>query len=81
MKQYTLRNIPPEVDRVLRRRAKEGGRSFNQVAVEALAAGAGVSTKPRRDFSEVIGSLTQKQAEDLEEEVRLQHQIDRDLWR
>lgn len=81
MKQYTIRNIPADVDRVLRRRAKELGKSFNQVALEALAAGAAVSLRPKRDFSEVKGSLSRKQAEELEEEIRLQRQVDPDLWR
>jgi hypothetical protein len=81
MKQYTIRNIPSDVDRVLRRRAKADGKSFNQVALEALVAGAGRDLKPKRDFREVIGSLTRKQADDFEAEIRRQHQIDPELWR
>jgi len=34
--QYTIRNIPPEVDRVLRLRAKKKKQSFNQTLVDAL---------------------------------------------
>ena len=40
--QYTLRNIPPALDRALRRRAKQLDRSLNEVALEALARGVGV---------------------------------------
>lgn len=80
-RQYTIRNVPSSVDRVLRQRAKQLGRSFNQVALEALAAGAGQDLKPKRDFSEVVGSLTLKEAKFLEDEVRLQRQIDPELWR
>lgn len=35
--QYTIRNIPPEVDRTLRARARKSGKSFNSVVVESLA--------------------------------------------
>jgi plasmid stability protein len=79
-KQYTIRNIPERVDRVLKRRAKETGKSFNQVALEALASGANESLKPKRDFSEVIGSLSEKEALKIDEEIRLQRQIDLELW-
>lgn len=34
--QYTVRNVPKEVDRALRKRAKEGKVSLNQVILEAL---------------------------------------------
>jgi hypothetical protein len=79
-KQYTIRNIPERVDRVLKKKAKESGKSFNQVALEALASGAGESMKPKRDFSEVIGSLSEKEASRIEAEIRLQRQIDSGLW-
>ena len=69
-----------ESHRVLKRKAKETGKSFNQVALEALASGAGESLKPKRDFSEVIGSLSEKEASKIEAEVRLQRQIDSKLW-
>lgn len=80
-RQYTIRNVPPEVDRVLRRRAKDSTKSFNQVALEALLAGTGQSLAPKRDLRDVIGSLTKAEAAHIEEEVRLQHQIDPALWR
>lgn len=34
--QYTIRNIPQPVDRVIRKRAKQSGQSFNQTVVELL---------------------------------------------
>ena len=36
MTQYTLRNIPPIVDRALRRRARLEHKSLNQVAIDSL---------------------------------------------
>ncbi len=34
--QYTLRNVPPDIDTYLRREAKRLGRSLNKVAVDYL---------------------------------------------
>jgi len=80
-RQYTIRNVPAEVDRTLRQRAKMLGRSFNQVALEALVAGAGMQLKPKRDLDEVIGSMTSSEADRIDEEIKLQRQVDPKLWR
>lgn len=80
-KQYTIRNIPVRLDRILRKRAKDSGKSFNQVALEALMLGAGEKNRPERDFSEIIGSMTDDEAQLIEKEVQLQHKIDMGLWK
>lgn len=46
--QYTIRNIPEPVNRVLRQRAKRTGKSFNQVLVEALEQAVGMVYKPKK---------------------------------
>lgn len=35
--QYTIRNIPPRVDKALKQRSKLTGKSFNQVVVDTLS--------------------------------------------
>ena len=42
--QYTVRAVPAKLDVVLRTRAKKNGKSLNEVLVDALAIGAGVSS-------------------------------------
>ena len=64
-----------------RKKDKDEGKSFNEVALEALVSGTGESIRPKRDFSEVVGSLSKAEAEKIEEEIRLQHQIDVELWK
>jgi hypothetical protein len=73
--------VPDSVDRALRRRAKELGLSFNRVALEALAAGAGESSERKRDLSGIAGSLSTKEARQVEQEIRRQRSIDPDLWK
>jgi hypothetical protein len=79
-KQYTIRNVPDYVDEVLRRRAQDSRKSFNQVALEALIAGTGMAARPKRDFSEIAGTLSPEEGHFLEEEIRRQRQIDPQLW-
>jgi hypothetical protein len=57
--QYTIRYVPAKVDLVLRNRAKKTGKSLNEVALEALAKGSGVS--PEATFDDLdwfIGNKT-----------------------
>lgn len=59
--QYTLRNVPPGVDRALRRRAKQLSKSLNEVALQALSRGAGVEheLKQQHDLDFLFGSWTE----------------------
>jgi plasmid stability protein len=79
--QYTLRNVPPALDTLLRRRAKEEGRSLNEVALEALRRGLGLSAAPlqQRDLTDVAGAWETDRATDAV--LAEQRQIDPDLWR
>jgi hypothetical protein len=56
--QYTIRNVPDLLDEVLRRSAREQGKSLNEVAIEALARGAGLSERRlrQRDLSDIAGT-------------------------
>lgn len=59
--QYTIRSVPPQVDRALRRRARMTGRSLNEVALEALMGASGVTAiAPGRakDLDWFIGGKT-----------------------
>jgi hypothetical protein len=81
--QYTLRNIPKAVDQALRRKAKESGRSLNDVAIESLALGAGVPTngkkRKRRDWSDFVGTYVKDPG--FEQAMKEQdEQIDLEKW-
>ncbi len=57
-RQYTIRNVPPSVDRALRRKAAERRLSLNTLVLRALEAEAGGSAEPRlqHDLDEFFGS-------------------------
>ncbi len=66
--QYTLRNIPPEVDRTLRARARKSGRSFNAVVVDSLArAVAAKKDDPFDRFYQASAKLTKQDHHALDE--------------
>ena len=56
--QYTIRAVPPAIDRALRRRAKQEAKSLNTVAVEALARGLELDARPveHNDLDALVGS-------------------------
>jgi len=79
--QYTIRHIPPALDRALRRRAREDGKSLNAAAIEALRHGVGIGDElPRyRQLRDLAGSWV----EDAEFDAAIadQHRIDEALWK
>jgi plasmid stability protein len=79
--QYTVRNIPKRLDAALRRVAQEQGKSLNEVTVEALTRGAGVSGERtrQRDLSDIAGSWREDPV--FDSAVADQDVIQPDLWR
>ena len=76
--QYTIRGIPPEVDRALRRKAAQRRLSLNRIIVEELTAGT-TGVRKRADFSDVAGRWTPDPA--FDEIIASQRQIDPDKWK
>lgn len=79
--QYTIRNIPEVLDAVLRRFAREQGKSLNEVTIEALARGAGLgeSRSRQRDLGEIAGTWRKDPA--FDRALAAQDRIDPELWR
>jgi len=78
--QYTIRNIPPVVDQVIRKRAKQTGKSFNQTVVDLLSLQTFGTTKPKVDknFDWLFGQNTID--ENFDEILREQRKVDEKLW-
>lgn len=80
-----MRRIDPEIEREIRRKAKESGRSLNCVAQEFLAEGAGLGKgkKARRGASlaALAGGWTEKDAREFEESIRIFEEIEGEMWR
>lgn len=80
--QYTIRNVPPEVDRVLREQARRAGKSLNAMVRETLKRGAGLGDQPltHSAFDDLAGKWVPdpgcEEALDAMREL-----IDEELWK
>lgn len=79
--QYTIRNVPSPLDAALRRSAHEKGKSLNEVAIEALARGAGLSEHPcrQRDLRDIARTWRKDSA--FDRALAEQDTIDEEMWR
>jgi hypothetical protein len=80
-KQYTIRGVPPALDKALRERSQREHKSLNEVAIEALKTGVGLGAELTvyHDLDFAIGTWKDDPA--FWEAIRAQDQIDPDLWR
>lgn len=78
--QYTIRNVPRALDEALRRAARERGKSLNEVAIEALAQGLGITgdRARQRDLGDIAG--TWRQDVNLDSALAAQDTIDEEMW-
>ena len=79
--QYTIRNIPGTLDEALRAAARKRGKSLNEVAIEALARGTGVTGERgrQRDLGDIAGTWRKDPA--FDSALAAQDTIDKDMWR
>ena len=79
--QYTIRNIPETLDAALRRTARARGKSLNEVAIEALARGAGITGESRRqrDLADIAGTWRKDPA--FDRALAAQDTVDEEMWR
>lgn len=76
--QYTIRGIPKEVDRALRRKASQRKQSLNQLLVEELST-AMLGRKQKADFSDLAGRWSPDKA--FGEILATQRKVDVDQWK
>lgn len=85
MKAVTLRNLPPSLDRTIRRRAKQKGVSVNRVVIGLLQAHLGDTEKrPARryhDLDELAGMWSKREAEAFDRVLVKQRTIDPEMWK
>ena len=83
MNAITLRKIPPEIARKIRRRAEERGISLNRAVIDLLQEGGKTLRKTERGFDDLdalFGRWTSKDAAAFDRSLRGQRRIDPELW-
>ncbi len=85
MKAITLRNLPPEVERCIRERARERGISANRAAISLMEQQLGTTKLAKKkkchDLDHLFGAWTRKQGEEFVKALAEQRSIDPELWR
>ena len=81
-RQYTIRSIPPSIDRELRNMSKKSGRSLNATAIEVMRVGLGIPypSEPNHDLDDLFGALDKKGAKQLNNASKKLRTIDRKKW-
>lgn len=79
--QYTIRQVPADIDRALRKRAAQGSKSLNAAVLEALRTGSGADSVGvrRHDLDALAGTWVADPAFDKAMEAF--EAIDKDLWK
>ena len=86
MKVITLRNLPPELARKVRERARESGTSLTRAVVRLLEERLGLGQQQERpdgydDLDGLAGKWSEKEAEEFDSALARQRSVDPDLWR
>ena len=86
MKAITLRNLPPELTRIIRRKAQAKGTSLTKVVAGLLEESVGMRGKKKggaahHDLDDLAGSWSKGEAAAFEKALARQRAIDPDLWR
>ena len=83
MKAITLRNLPAELDKALRKRARGNGVSVNKTVIglleEHLTLGKMKRAKRHHDLDDLYGSWTHADAAAFDRALAKQRTIDQDL--
>lgn len=78
--QYTIRGTPEPVDRVIKKRAKQTGKSFNKTVVDILSLQTFGTTDLKDDdnFDFLVGADTLDEA--FDEAIRDLSEVDKKMW-
>jgi len=87
MKAITIRNLPPEVAKAIRELARQEGLSLNRTVARLLARATGHGEdKPsgrviHHDLDRFFGVWSREQAEEFDEALREQREIEPEMWK
>ncbi|MDA3948398.1 MAG: Arc family DNA-binding protein [Spirochaeta sp.] len=82
MSQITIRDLPEEVERAIRERARERHTSLNRVVTDLVEEALGFSQNraKRRDLSELAGTWSATEADSFDTRVESMRTIDPEIW-
>ena len=86
MRAVTLRNIPPELVRVIERRSRQTGKGLNRTIIEALEESLLNRSKKKdlrlnHDLDWMFATWTKEEADEFDKALAEQRTIDPELWK
>jgi len=86
MKAITVRNIPPDLARVIRQRASEKRTSVNKAVIGLLEEHLGIRREKKdkpvyNDLDAIAGTWSKEEFSGFEKALSRQRAIDPDLWK
>lgn len=84
MTQITIRGIDPEIDKEIRKRALQSGKSLNRVVLDLLQKNADKEKKklPRAaSLKRLAGGWNREDGEEFMESIKIFEQIDEAMWK
>lgn len=83
MKALTIRDIPKEVEKTIKRRAVQKHISLNKAVINLLEEATGKKAKKNKvyhDLDYLCGSWSKHESQEFNKILRKQRIIDKDLW-
>jgi len=85
MKTMTIRGIEPELDRVIKSRAKQNNLSVNQWILQALKKVTGMGKEPvfkkHTDLDGLAGGWSKEEVKSFQKNTQIFERIDEDVWK
>jgi hypothetical protein len=87
LKQITLRGIPIDIEKMIKREAGKKGLSLNKAFISLLEKTTGTEQKTRKrkflhhDLDHLCGIWTKREAKEFTKNVEFQRTIDEGLWK
>lgn len=80
--QITLRHLPENLERQIRRLARENNASINKTIIRLLQKSLGIipDENKQRDLGDLSGKWSNKAAKEFEENTRIFETIDNEIW-
>jgi len=85
MKTITIRGIDPELDRMIKSRAKQSNLSVNQWILQTLKKVTGMGKEPvfkkYSDLDALAGGWSKEEAKAFQKNTKIFERIDEDIWK
>jgi len=87
MKQITIRGIPKEVEKIIKREAEKRGASLNKAFISILEEATGAKARGKKkktlyhDLDHLSGVWTKEEGATFKKDLKAQRKIDEEIWK